>query len=43
VDGSTTYLIVAKYQWVKGAANDVVTVWVNPAILTVTRVSNDRD
>lgn len=30
VDGSTTYLIVAKYEWVKGESNDVVTVWVNP-------------
>ena len=33
VDGSTTYLIVAKYEWVKGASNDVVTLWVNPATL----------
>jgi len=33
VDGSTTYLIVAKYQWVKGASNDVVTLWVNPTTL----------
>lgn len=33
VDGSTTYLIVAKYEWVKGASNDVVTVWVNPKTL----------
>lgn len=31
VDGATTYLIVAKYEWVEGAANDVVTLWVNPA------------
>ena len=29
-DGSVTYLIVAKYEWVGGATNDVVTVWVNP-------------
>lgn len=29
-DGSATYLIVAKYEWVAGATNDVVTVWVNP-------------
>lgn len=33
VDGSTTYLIVAKYQWVKGATNDMVTLWVNPSTL----------
>jgi signal transduction histidine kinase len=33
VDGSTTYLIVAKYEWVKGATNDVVTLWVNPTTL----------
>lgn len=30
VDGSTTYLIVAKYEWLPGASNDVVTLWVNP-------------
>ena len=29
-NGSTTYLVVAKYKWVDGADNDVVTVWVNP-------------
>jgi len=29
-DGSTTYLVVAKYEWVAGTENDVVTVWVNP-------------
>jgi signal transduction histidine kinase len=33
VDGSTTYLIVAKYEWVEGANNDVVTLWVNPTAL----------
>jgi signal transduction histidine kinase len=32
-DGSTTYLIVAKYKWVKGTNNDEVTLWVNPATL----------
>ena len=32
-NGSTTYLVVAKYEWVAGTANDVVTVWVNPATL----------
>jgi len=32
-DGSTTYLIVAKYEWVEGATNDVVSLWVNPAAL----------
>lgn len=30
-DGSVTYLVVAKYKWVDGPDNDVVTVWVNPA------------
>jgi signal transduction histidine kinase len=29
-DGSTTYLIVARYEWVEGATNDVVTLWLNP-------------
>ncbi len=33
VDGSTTYLIIAKYEWVKGKNNDVVTLWVNPTTL----------
>ena len=33
VDGSTTYLIVAKYEWVKGTTNDTVTLWVNPTTL----------
>jgi pectate lyase len=32
-DGSATYLVVAKYEWVPGLANDVVTVWVNPTHL----------
>jgi pectate lyase len=32
-DGTTTYLIVAKYEWVEGAGNDLVTVWVNPGNL----------
>ncbi|HYG23286.1 MAG TPA: hypothetical protein VEH04_10930 [Verrucomicrobiae bacterium] len=32
-DGSTTYLVVAKYEWIDGAANDTVTVWVNPTTL----------
>jgi len=32
-DGTTTYLIVAKYEWVEGTANDIVTVWVNPGNL----------
>jgi hypothetical protein len=32
-NGTTTYLVVAKYEWVEGAANDVVTLWVNPANL----------
>lgn len=29
-NGSTTYLVVAKYQWQAGESNDVVTLWVNP-------------
>ncbi len=33
VDGSTTYLVVAKYEWVEGITNDVVTLWVNPTAL----------
>lgn len=35
-DGATTYLIVAKYEWVEGADNDVVTLWVNPTNLGAT-------
>jgi hypothetical protein len=30
-DGSSTCLIVAKYEWVAGASNDIVTVWLNPS------------
>lgn len=30
-DGATTYLIVAKYQWIEGVSNDVAAVWVNPS------------
>ena len=33
VDGSTTYFVVAKYEWVDGETNDVVTLWVNPSTL----------
>lgn len=29
-DGSTTYLIVAKYQWVDGPNNNLVAVWIDP-------------
>jgi hypothetical protein len=29
-NGSTTYLIVGKYEWTDGANNDTATVWVNP-------------
>jgi hypothetical protein len=29
-NGAGIYLVVAKYEWVDGLANDVVTVWVNP-------------
>lgn len=35
-DGATTYLVVAKYEWVEGEANDVVTLWVNPEKLGAT-------
>jgi hypothetical protein len=35
-NGSATCLIVAKYEWVKGATNDVVTVWLNPGGLGAT-------
>jgi len=31
--GSTTYLIVAKYEWLEGTADDEVTLWVNPVAL----------
>ncbi|HEU6447544.1 MAG TPA: ATP-binding protein [Verrucomicrobiae bacterium] len=34
-DGSTTYLVVARYRWVEGATNDEVTLWVNPATLGI--------
>lgn len=42
VDGSTTCLIVAKYEWVEGAANDVVTVWVNPGNLGGTEDNGNK-
>lgn len=42
VDGSTTYLIVAKYEWVAGASNDVVTLWVNPASLGAGEPAGNR-
>ena len=42
VDGSTTYLIVAKYEWVEGASNDVVTLWVNPAQLGGSEEANNK-
>jgi pectate lyase len=32
-DGTTVYFVVAKYEWVAGAANDIVTAWVNPSQL----------
>jgi len=41
-DGMTTYLIVAKYDWVSGTANDVVTVWVNPATLGSSEDSGNK-
>lgn len=36
VDATTTYLVVGKYEYVAGTANDVVTVWVNPGNLGTT-------
>jgi len=42
VDGSTTYLIVAKYEWVAGATNDVVTLWVNPTSLGAGEASGNK-
>lgn len=42
VDGATTYLIVAKYEWVEGEANDVVTLWVNPEKLGVTEDATNK-
>lgn len=42
VDGSTTYLVVAKYEWVEGATNDVVTLWVNPATLGGSEASGNK-
>jgi pectate lyase len=41
-DGTTTYLIVAKYEWVEGAGNDRVTVWVNPENLGGTDDSGNK-
>jgi pectate lyase len=41
-DGTTTYLIVAKYEWVEGAGNDRVTVWVNPGNLGGTDDSGNK-
>lgn len=42
VDGATTYLIVAKYEWVAGEANDVVTLWVNPEKLGATEDETNK-
>ena len=40
-NGSTTYLIVAKYEWKQGVADDEVTLWVNPTTLGITEdISN---
>jgi signal transduction histidine kinase len=41
-DGATTYLIVAKYEWVEGVANDVVTLWVNPEKLGATEDATNK-
>lgn len=32
-EGATEYLVVAKYEWVEGEANDKVALWVNPTTL----------
>ena len=42
VDGATTYLVVAKYEWVEGEANDVVTLWVNPEQLGTTEDATNK-
>ncbi len=41
-DGSTTCLVVAKYEWVDGPSNDVVTVWVNPENLGGTEDTGNK-
>ena len=41
-NGSATYLVVAKYEWVEGAGNDVVTVWINPANLGGSEDPNNK-
>jgi len=41
-DGVSTYLVVAKYEWVDNVANDVVTVWVNPANLGASEDSGNK-
>jgi signal transduction histidine kinase len=41
-DGATTYFIVAKYEWVEGADNDVVTLWVNPGNLGATEDATNK-
>jgi signal transduction histidine kinase len=42
VDGSTTYFVVAKYEWVEGASNDVLTLWVNPVTLGGNEIASGR-
>jgi len=42
VNGSTTCLVVAKYEWVDGPTNDVVTVWVNPQSLGASEDPNNK-
>jgi signal transduction histidine kinase len=41
-NGSTTYLIIAKYEWKEGATNDEVTLWVNPATLGAVEDSSNK-
>jgi signal transduction histidine kinase len=41
-NGSATYLIVAKFEWKEGAANDEATLWVNPTTLGAGEDSGNR-
>lgn len=41
-NGSTTYLIVAKYEWKNGLADDAVTLWVNPTTLGVAEDAGNK-
>lgn len=41
-DGSTTYLVVAKYDWGNGTTQGTVSLWVNPASLGAVEPTQDR-